>query len=859
MRVSTTEKYHTYYVYDGLGLVRYTIPPAQDALFTSGTKALSELSRYCYYNEYDKNGRIYKQYVPGSQYTVYLYDKRGRLALSQDARQRSLSPQEWSFTKYDIRNRAVITGICQGTEAEHASALSAAAAFGEDRGGSLHGYTNRTYPAGITQANCLVITYYDDYAWDGQEDVYISWDDLLEIQQSTDVNGSVTGTKTKILGITGDQWLLKANYYDSKYQLIQQVGQLYPSGLEIVTNVYDFTGKVIRAKVKQSVGNENPEYNKYFTYDRRGRLLKVAQRITGDSQGKVTVASYDYDAIGRLQGKKWHNNSYGINNSYSVGGQLTQSASPDLTYQLSYDELPVASSGATAKYDGNISCFRWKNKNGFFKAYTYTYDGLGQLVRAAYNEQTGTAWSNPSGKYNVGSLTYDPNGNLRTDGLTGQQIEYNQLNLPRSVSINTEKINYIYSAAGEKLAMQAGNSSLTYYRGAVVYSGNSLSHILHSEGLIRKSGSGWVYNYLLQDHVGSTRVLLEANGSGLTSVQTTDYYPFGLSFANNNLNLNKYLFSGKELQDATLGGSMLGLYDFGSRFYNPVLGRWFSQDPALQLMSPYGYCGNNPVRNIDPDGEFFFGFAAGFIRGLIKGDNPLKEGWQTGVNELKIGWGLFIPDKNQNIWQKIGEIVSRFTWQLPQTKAGYWMSQFMNYTSSTEVDYYGGVTTISSGLFKRGAAMTLGNFINGGDKLKADPNTSPFQHEYGHYLQSKKYGWGYLSKVGFPSLLSAGGEHEHSYYTVEQDANARAIKYLNERGDLNKWYFEYHPIGMKRWNMTNIYQDGTTVFTDEFNTALNNAYTNSSFWDFISVGPSSILIRGTINHKRHEWIDKTIK
>ena len=48
---------------------------------------------------------------------------------------------------------------------------------------------------------------------------------------------------------------------------------------------------------------------------------------------------------------------------------------------------------------------------------------------------------------------------------------------------------------------------------------------------------------------------------------------------------------------------MLGLYDFGSRFYDPTLGRWFNVDPKLEFVSPYGYCANNPVLYIDPNGE----------------------------------------------------------------------------------------------------------------------------------------------------------------------------------------------------------------------------------------------------------------
>ena len=191
---------------------------------------------------------------------------------------------------------------------------------------------------------------------------------------------------------------------------------------------------------------------------------------------------------------------------------------------------------------------------------------------------------------------------MTVDGLRGASISYNILNLPEEVCLGNEKVSYIYTSAGEKLATRVG-SSLTYYRGPLVYSGNNLLYLVHPEGLTRKSTIGFVYYYAKRDHLGSTRVLCHANGNTLVADQTTGYYPFGLAHGHGNLNLNRYLFSGKELQDQSLGGKLLGLYDFGSRFYDPTLGRWFNVDPKLEFVSPYGYCANNPVLYIDPNGE----------------------------------------------------------------------------------------------------------------------------------------------------------------------------------------------------------------------------------------------------------------
>ena len=173
-----------------------------------------------------------------------------------------------------------------------------------------------------------------------------------------------------------------------------------------------------------------------------------------------------------------------------------------------------------------------------------------------------------------------------------------------------QKINYIYSASGEKLACDA-NGSLTYYRSVMVYGADDkLLYMFTPEGTVSRTegsaGNSYTYNYFKKDHIGSTRAMLSAVDDTLQSVQSTDYYPFGLAFSTNNLNKNKYLFSGKELQDGNLGGSMLGLYDFGARHYDPFVARWLKQDryaAKYASASPYGYCLNNPVGFSDPTGD----------------------------------------------------------------------------------------------------------------------------------------------------------------------------------------------------------------------------------------------------------------
>ncbi|WP_163378437.1 DUF6443 domain-containing protein [Cyclobacterium sp. SYSU L10401] len=92
-------------------------------------------------------------------------------------------------------------------------------------------------------------------------------------------------------------------------------------------------------------------------------------------------------------------------------------------------------------------------------------------------------------------------------------------------------------------------------------------------------------------------------------VQEDHYDPWGLElsgleYRKEDRELSKYGFNGKEL----IADSGLNLYDFGSRLYDPTVGRWNVVDPLTdhrkQLdKSPYAAMWNNPIRYNDPDGR----------------------------------------------------------------------------------------------------------------------------------------------------------------------------------------------------------------------------------------------------------------
>ena len=225
------------------------------------------------------------------------------------------------------------------------------------------------------------------------------------------------------------------------------------------------------------------------------------------------------------------------------------------------------------------------------------------------------------------TYAHDSNGNVTTDGIRGMTITYNYLNLPKSVAKGADNLEFIYDATGVRLATKQNGTTQNYYTGAVVYkSDKTPDYILTSSGMIRKDGANYIRQYNITDHLGNVRSVVNQSG---TIEQATDYYPYGLSFSNNNLTKNRYLYNGKEIQNQTLSSQFFGVYDYGARYYDPVIGRWHVIDPLAadyDNLSPYGYCVGNPIKYIDINGEFIGTIIGTVVGGVAGAYDSYKKG-----------------------------------------------------------------------------------------------------------------------------------------------------------------------------------------------------------------------------------------
>ena len=469
--------------------------------------------------------------------------------------------------------------------------------------------------------------------------------------------GSLTGSAVTVSGSSTK--IYKGYYYDVKGRVTKVVQNNLLGGYDVTNTVYTFTGQPATVTHSHTASGKSTRTEVYtYSYDHADRVSKVEHTLGGT---KITLADYTYDSFGRLSTKSLHGSAANkLTYAYNLRSWLTGITSTRFTQNLYYN-----TGVGTARYNGNISSMTWKSGNeSTVRGYKFTYDGLDRMLNATYGETAGISTNanrfsenvtgydkngNIKGLQRYGQLSstaygmidnltltlngnqlnrvddavaastynggfefknganaadeysYDANGNLTKDlnkGISG--ITYNFLNLPNAVTFSDgSTITYTYGADGTKLRTVhkiGSTTTTTDYCGNVIYENGAQKLLLTEEGYITLSDSK--YHYYLKDHQGNNRVVISQSG---TVEETSHYYPFGGVFASAG-NVQPYKYNGKEL-DTKKG---LNWYDYGARHYDAVLGRFITVDALYDKhfkVSPYVYCGNEPVGRIDPDGN----------------------------------------------------------------------------------------------------------------------------------------------------------------------------------------------------------------------------------------------------------------
>jgi RHS repeat-associated protein len=617
-----TKSLSTYYVYDDLGNLRYVLPPAVNengSNINSFTESDAVFKNFIYGYHYDGRKRLIEKQIPGKGWEYMVYNTLDQVVLSQDSLQRGLG--KWNYSKYDAFGRVITTGLYTRTLARLAMQTEVSTdglsnSLWESRTDAPNSdYTNVAFPRTATEA--LVINYYDNYSFAGNSFNGPTGDQMPAARTKT----LLTGTKVNTLGTA--TMLLTVNYYDDEGRVIQSKSQNHVNGTDVVDNTYDFIGQ-LKASKRTHVGNgATTTIATRYDLDHMGRKLATWESINGAPE--IALNRMYYNELGQVIKKSVHSSDttnflQSGTYAYNERGWTKTYTSPQFSYDLKYQD------GTTAQFNGNIANQSWGSNGSNPNTFTYGYDKLNRLLSgtstgivmsevltydvmgniASLNRNgtlgtyayTGNKLNQVTGGLATGLYSYDANGNAKIDGRTGVTLTYNQLNLPATVTKSGLTMAYTYDATGAKLRKLSNGANRDYVKG-IEYDGANIDIIHTEEGLARRSGTTYSYEYNLTDNLGNVRLVFYKNPSAALEVlQQTNYYPFGKTLVAK-AGTNKYLYNGKELQEE------LGQLDYGARFYDPEIARFTTIDPLaanFPWMTSYQYASNNPSSKIDLDG-----------------------------------------------------------------------------------------------------------------------------------------------------------------------------------------------------------------------------------------------------------------
>lgn len=506
-----------------------------------------------------------------------------------------------------------------------------------------------------------------------------AYDKYGYVNKETDAEGrSVSYTFDefgKMLTKTTDEF--NTNYsYNSDHLLTSAVSNNGTSS----AYTYDSYGNVLTEK---ELAPDGIWLQKSYTYV-NGRVMATTYQSQNES---IASENYLY-ANGHLKSVKLSNNTLiwdlqAIDNFGNPTKIVTGNVTRNYTYN-SYGIPTGRNAGSTASgtfmnssYDfnpsnGNLTSRKDINRN---LSEDFLYDDMNRLT--GYKDAT-IAYSpigNILSKSDAGSMSYNkyalneitPVSNIPSSLLRTQQATYTSFMRPNTITENSYTAQFTYNSDYQriKMAIKDGNNNyLTrYYLGGVyeidqkvgadkekLYLGGD--YYSASSVYVKQNGT-WKLYYICRDYLGSITHITDDSGS-----LTAEYSYDAWGRLRNPVNQTVY-DSGSEPElflDRGYTGhehlAIFGLINMNARLYDPVVGRFLSPDPYVQLpdnlqnFNRYAYGLNNPLRYVDENGECIWlvvGAVVGAYIGGVSSNqgelNPLQWDYKSASTYLGIGIG----------------------------------------------------------------------------------------------------------------------------------------------------------------------------------------------------------------------------
>ncbi len=370
-------------------------------------------------------------------------------------------------------------------------------------------------------------------------------------------------------------------------------------------SVFYHNGRIRRIRSLNSTDVGQRDHHYTLTYNELGYLSR-ADHVTDQAFNR----DYYYGGLGNRDSVKNGDGSI-VRYTYDAqpGSSKLVATSGAVTHSLRYDAVgnlvaDTAGQIYEMRYDfGNRLIFAKVAPNlagGTQNTLEFAYDDAGQRIRKTYHFQ----YLEECGGGGIEDLI-GGGGGVAEDGasVTGSD----------SVGFVVESGGATTDGSGGGEWCLRNGTSHTYY----LYDGGTLLgtfdeldreldiYVVGPNGTIAtyRFNDNTQLHYHLTDHLGSSRAFMRGVPGTTPFVREyINYHPFGEIAEQQGSFLSDVQYTGK-LHDKH---STFDYDYFGARYYDPQLGRFTSLDAAQQTASGYMFVGNDPFRNVDPDGNFFW-------------------------------------------------------------------------------------------------------------------------------------------------------------------------------------------------------------------------------------------------------------
>ncbi len=583
--------------------------------------------------QYDAMNNLTKYINPLSKETNYAYNASGNLISVQDPRgTTSITPLSnglIDFTLDPLAQRTTLGYNSYGNLTSVRDNLNHTTGFGYDGVSRMTSTTNAKGQA-------------TSYAYNNND---LRTTETNALGQSTsysyDLNGNLTsigspgGTYSFTYYAANDLLQTKTHPGQSATQYAYDTGgrvvsRADPNG-QTTTYGYDNVGRLLlisSLSVTATFGYDNNNNitsvtgganNLLFTYDQLNRMS-----TTSDFFGNTV--SYTYDAAGNIltityPGSRTVTYTYYDDDRLKTvqawtGGTFTYFYRNDGT--LDYILYPNGGRAIYA-YDAAsrvIGIVHTKPSGQVICSYSFTLDEIGNHTAVTQTEPLAmpnltpgtTSYTYDGGNriLSTGSttFTFDGNGNMATrSGTNSATYSYDSERRLTSIT-GSNTASYLYDIFGDRRSATRNGATTRYVldvNGPMSQilmeqdaSGNPSNYYIYGLGLLARIKPDGTIHYYHGDFRGSTIAMTDVSGN---ITHKYSYGPFGELRASVELDFNLFRYVG--VYGVMDEGN--GLYFMRARYYDPILGRFTSEDPVWQI-NLYTYAENNPTMLSDPEG-----------------------------------------------------------------------------------------------------------------------------------------------------------------------------------------------------------------------------------------------------------------